>query len=348
MKRDNRLIKYYDRTLLIITASLIVAISSHLAVYRYLLSGSAWSPDRLYFAGFILSVLFSLILVGVSRMFYLDVRREIAEQARLHAAHYQRIREAYLGALDTLGEALDSRDRETQGHSIRVVLLSLALADAIGLPPKQKQVLAWGALLHDLGKIGIPDSILHKPGPLSPEERKIMQRHVEIGYRMVRRSRLFSPCAQVVLHHHEHWDGTGYPFGLRGEQIPVEARIFAVADALDAMTSRRPYREPVPLAVAYEEILRRNGTQFCPRCVEALKSLGLERIGKLIATANEAAHQEGWLDKLVGDLLFPVYPDEAGAGNDETKATGHTRRDGPPWEKGAAAPTAKASSPDAP
>jgi putative nucleotidyltransferase with HDIG domain len=169
--------------------------------------------------------------------------------------------------LDALLTALDTRDTETQGHSERVTAYTMELTDRCGLPDEERQAVERGALLHDIGKIGIPDRILLKPGKLTPEEREEMQKHPVIGYQMCCRIEMLQAAARVVRHHHEAWDGSGYPDGLRGKQIPLGARLFALADTLDAITSDRPYRAAQPFATARAEIERCAGTQFDPDLV---------------------------------------------------------------------------------
>jgi putative nucleotidyltransferase with HDIG domain len=143
----------------------------------------------------------------------------------------------------------------------------------MGLPGDQIRVIARGAFLHDIGKMAIPDSILRKPGPLNNDEKQIMRTHCEIGYNVLRRIPFLRDAAEIVLAHQEFFDGTGYPRGLRGEQIPLGARIFSIADALDAMISDRPYRRALPMAHAKEEIRRCAGTQFDPKIVSVFLSI---------------------------------------------------------------------------
>jgi putative nucleotidyltransferase with HDIG domain len=138
----------------------------------------------------------------------------------------------------------------------------------MGLTRKQVQHIARGAFLHDIGKMGVPDSILRKPGPLSEEEKSVMRRHCEIGHNMLKKIPFLREAAEIVYAHQEHYDGSGYPRGLKGEAIPLGARIFAVADTLDAMISDRPYRRALPLSAAREEIQRCSGSQFDPRVVQ--------------------------------------------------------------------------------
>jgi response regulator RpfG family c-di-GMP phosphodiesterase len=185
----------------------------------------------------------------------------------------KQIESTYDETLRALGGALDLRDNETAGHSQRVTRYSLELARAMGCGEQEVKQIALGAFLHDFGKIGIPDAILHKPGKLTPEETDIMRQHVRIGYNMVIGISFLAGAAQIVLTHQEFYDGTGYPQGLSGKQIPIGARIFSVADTLDAITSDRPYRTALPFQTAREEIVRWSGRQFDPDVVEAFLSI---------------------------------------------------------------------------
>jgi response regulator RpfG family c-di-GMP phosphodiesterase len=180
-----------------------------------------------------------------------------------------RIRSMYDQTLRALGGALDLRDNETAGHSQRVTRYSLEIGRAMACSEEEMGELALGASLHDIGKIGIPDAILLKPGKLSREETEIMRRHVNISYELVNQHLFLSHAAQIVLTHHESYDGSGYPQGLIGKEIPLGARIFAVADTMDAMTSDRPYRNALPYEIAREEIVRCSGSQFDPDVVQA-------------------------------------------------------------------------------
>jgi putative two-component system response regulator len=185
--------------------------------------------------------------------------------------------QTYNFTLRALVTALDTRDTETQGHSLRVVRYTLRLARLLDIrDPEQLKIYEYGALLHDIGKIGIPDAILRKPGKLTAEEWEIMKRHPQIGYDILRKIKFLDEAAQIVLHHHEHYTGKGYPDGLSGEAIPLGARIFNVADTLDAMTSNRPYRKALTFEATAEEILRCSVTQFDPKVVEAFASIPLK------------------------------------------------------------------------
>ena len=175
--------------------------------------------------------------------------------------------------VQTIMKMLEIRDYATEGHSQRMGELAVALAERIGLPNNSKNDLRLLAQFHDLGKIGIPDQILLKPGPLTAEERKEIERHAEIGHRIAMVVPEFLPVADLILKHHEWWNGTGYPLGLRGESIPVENRILSIVDAYDAMTSDRPYRAAMPQSAAIEELCRCRGTQFDPVLVDEFVAL---------------------------------------------------------------------------
>lgn len=170
--------------------------------------------------------------------------------------------------LEALGDALDLKDAETEGHSKRVTAYTIALARAMNLDPIQLRVVARGAFLHDIGKMAIPDAILLKPGKLDPHEQAIMREHCARGYQILRKIPFLQEAAEIVFSHQEHYDGTGYSRGLKGSEIPLGARIFSVADALDAITSDRPYRKANSFAAARTEIARCSGTQFDPAVVQ--------------------------------------------------------------------------------
>ncbi len=189
-------------------------------------------------------------------------RTEMLRQAMENLEH------SYDVTLEALGDALDLKDSETEGHSKRVTAYTIALARAMGIPPAQIKVIARGAFLHDIGKMAIPDDILRKAGKLDPGEQDVMREHCARGYNMLRKIPFLAESAEIVFSHQEHFDGSGYPRGLRGAEIPVGARVFAVADTLDAITSDRPYRKANSFDAAREEILRCSGTQFDPSVVE--------------------------------------------------------------------------------
>lgn len=175
--------------------------------------------------------------------------------------------------LEALGDALDLKDAETEGHSKRVTAYTIAIARAMGLPKEEINVIARGAFLHDVGKMAIPDAILRKPGKLVTDEIAIMREHCYRGYQMVKKIPFLQEAADIVYSHQEKFDGTGYPRGLKGEEIPLGARIFAIADTLDAMTSDRPYRPAQSWKVARKEIEDFKGRQFDPDIVAVFRGM---------------------------------------------------------------------------
>jgi putative nucleotidyltransferase with HDIG domain len=179
------------------------------------------------------------------------------------------IERTYDESLTALSSALDSRDNETQGHSNRVTAYALRLGKELELSVDELDDLARGALLHDVGKIGVPDAILNKPGGLTSEEWVIMRSHVSIGFQMLQHIEFLQRSLDVVQFHHERWDGSGYPNGLKGEQIPLIASIFSICDTYDAITSDRPYRIGRNYQDARVEIDCCSGTQFNPKVVQA-------------------------------------------------------------------------------
>lgn len=224
----------------------------------------------------------------------LELLRNIADSAALaieNARLYAELAVSYDSTLDALAAALDLRDRETAGHSRRVVEYTARLARQMGLDQESIGDICRGALLHDVGKIGVPDGILHKPGALTPEERRTIEKHPQAGYEMLLDIPYLREEIQIVLSHQESWDGTGYPFGLRGHEIPLGARLFAIADTYDALTSDRPYRRGGTYAVAAQVIATEAGRQFDPEAVAAFLSIPqaeLETIRHRVLTETEA------------------------------------------------------------
>jgi HD-GYP domain-containing protein (c-di-GMP phosphodiesterase class II) len=186
----------------------------------------------------------------------------VAEQTQQLREALRQIERSYDHTLEVLGAAIDLRDSPTAGHSRRVFLYSIEIAKAMGGLENQMRNIAMGAWLHDIGKLAIPDAILLKPGPLTDEERKNMQRHAQIGYDLVKNIPFLADAAEIIFAHHERCDGTGYPRGLKTREIPVGARIFAVADTFDAMTSDRPYRLALPFEAPREVIERGAGKEY--------------------------------------------------------------------------------------
>jgi putative nucleotidyltransferase with HDIG domain len=175
----------------------------------------------------------------------------------------------YLVTLEAFVSAIDAREHEVGNHSLRVTQFAVVMGHFYGITGRDLVDLYCGSLLHDIGKIGIPDAVLLKKGPLIPEEEAIMHSHPEIGYRIMSHIGYFTKAAEIIRNHHEHFDGTGYPCGLKGADIPLGARVFAVADALDALTVKRPYREALPFEAAQREILAASGKNFDPAVLEA-------------------------------------------------------------------------------
>jgi HD-GYP domain-containing protein (c-di-GMP phosphodiesterase class II) len=172
---------------------------------------------------------------------------------------------AYDATIEGWATALELRDRDTRGHTLRVTEQTLDLAQAVGMRDEQIVHLRRGALLHDIGKLGVPDAILHKPTPLTDDEWRVMRRHPQLAYDMLTPIVYLRPALDIPYCHHEKWDGTGYPRGLAGDNIPLAARVFAVADVWDALTNDRPYRAAWPAAQALEYIEAQAGSHFDPQ-----------------------------------------------------------------------------------
>jgi len=243
----------------------------------------------------------------------LSLFRSIADSAALAISNAQlvaNLQESYDLTLDALSAALDLRDRETEGHSRRVVEYTARLAQQIGLDKDTLTDIRRGALIHDIGKIGVPDAVLHKPGPLDVEERKIIEKHPRAGYEMLLGIPYLQEEIKIVLAHQEKWDGTGYPFGLKGEAIPLGARLFAIADTFDALTSDRPYRKGRPYEVARQIIAEETGKQFDPLAVEAFLAIPQDEWMQIRAmvmeeVAKRRAQYEARVHKARTGLLNP-------------------------------------------
>ncbi|MBN20177.1 MAG: phosphohydrolase [Bdellovibrionaceae bacterium] len=200
---------------------------------------------------------------------------------------YGELKQSFYDTVEALAEAIEKKDRYTGGHTKRVVYYSMCIAKYLPLSEEQRERIRLGAILHDVGKIGIEDKILKKAAPLDPYEWPIMKEHPEHGYEIMKRVKGLKDVLGGMRYHHERWDGKGYPSGLQGEEIPLVARIIAVADTYDAMVSTRPYRKGLPPQVAYDEILKNSGTQFCPSVVEAfLQAFENEKMGRGSGGAN--------------------------------------------------------------
>ncbi len=203
---------------------------------------------------------------------------------------------SYDTTLEALGDALDLKDTETEGHSRRVTAYTIALARSMGIDHADMKSIKHGAFLHDIGKMAIPDAILLKPGRLDPEELATMRQHCMLGFQIVRKIPFLREAAEIVYSHQEHYDGGGYPRQLHGEEIPLGARIFSIADTLDAITSDRPYRPGSPFSSARIEIARCSGTQFDPKVVNAFLSVSVkvwEELRDAIRGQHEPAEPAG-------------------------------------------------------
>jgi putative nucleotidyltransferase with HDIG domain len=201
--------------------------------------------------------------------------REAAETIQNQNVSLERanklLKERSTAAMESLSATVDARDAYTAGHSRRVQQLALAIGRELGLSQAELDLLGHAALFHDIGKLAVPDAILLKPAVLTEDEWTLMQRHSDEGARIIDRLGFLNDAVPAIRHHHERFDGTGYPDGLKGEEIPLGARIIHVADALDSMLTTRIYRAARPALEAMEELKRAAGTQFCPRCVNALE-----------------------------------------------------------------------------
>jgi putative nucleotidyltransferase with HDIG domain len=267
-------LRQYDPEIPVIMVTAIHDISTALeairrGAYDYILK--PFEKDQLYLG--VNRALQHRRLVAENRNYQRDLERQVEERtARLTIALAQ-LEQSYDDTLEALGSALDLKDAETEGHCQRVTAFTISIAKAMPVPSAYLPVLARAAFLHDIGKMGIPDKILLKPGPLTDDEKVIMRKHCQIGYDMLIRIPFLRDAAEIVLAHQEFFDGTGYPRRLKGEEIPLGARIFAIADSMDAMLSDRPYRKALPMSYARAEIQRCAGTQFDPKVVKVFLSI---------------------------------------------------------------------------
>ncbi len=198
---------------------------------------------------------------------------DLRETFKQERARSQQLARSYAATVRALAGAAEARDAYTGKHAERVTAYGIVIGRAFGLPRPDAPEIEFGFLLHDIGKVAIPDAILYKPAPLDADERALMARHPLIGAEIVSGIEFLADAAEVVRSHHERWDGSGYPDGLAGDAIPVAARVFAVADVLDALTSDRPYRSASPLGEAREQIRAGAGSHFDPRVVDAFQTI---------------------------------------------------------------------------
>ncbi len=267
-------IRHYDPEVPVIMVTAIHDISTALeairrGAYDYILK--PFEKDQLFLG--VGRALQHRRLVAENRNYQRNLEQQVEERTAQLSGALAQLEQSYDDTLEALGSALDLKDAETEGHCQRVTAFTISIAKALPVPNPYLPVLARAAFLHDIGKMAIPDSILRKPGPLDDEEKQVMRRHCQIGYDMLIRIPFLRDAAEIVLAHQEFFNGTGYPRGLKEEQIPLGARIFTVADSLDAMISDRPYRRALPMTHAREEIRRCAGTQFDPKVVEVFMSI---------------------------------------------------------------------------
>ena len=226
-----------------------------------------------------------------------DLELRVEEKTRDLRAMHERLQQAYLGTITAFVQALAAKDSYTQGHSHSVSIYARLIAEELGLESERIQRLVQACELHDLGKIAVPDRILLKPGPLTKEESEIIKQHPITGSRILEPLTFMKDITEMVRQEHERWDGRGYPAGLKGEEIRLEARVIAVADAWDAMTSARPYRAPMTREAAIGELKRGAGTQFDPMIVEAflrvLESGKLPTFSPIEDVTSHLSHGEG-------------------------------------------------------
>jgi putative nucleotidyltransferase with HDIG domain len=208
---------------------------------------------------------------------------DLRETFKQERARSQELRQSYMATVRALSNAVEARDAYTGKHAERVTAYGIEIARALGVSAPDIAELEFGFLLHDIGKVAIADAILYKPEALTDKERALMAQHPVIGADIIRGIEFLEGAAAVVRSHHERWDGQGYPDGLGGEEIPLPARVFAVADVLDALTTDRPYRPASPLAVAKEMISAEAGRHFDPQVVEAFNSIPDETLDRIRA-----------------------------------------------------------------
>ena len=224
-----------------------------------------------------------------NRTYQTNLESLVAARTEQLQSTVRELERSYDITLQALGDALDLKDRETEGHSRRVTAFTMAIARAMGLPPEQVATIARGAFLHDIGKMAIPDRILNKPGKLDADETAIMKEHCFKGYQLVKKIPFLAQACEIIYSHQERFDGTGYPRGLKGEEIPLGSRIFSVADTLDAITSDRPYRAARSLAAARAEIQAWSGRQFDPEVVVVFQQMPDEIFEELRRAISEQA-----------------------------------------------------------
>lgn len=216
-------------------------------------------------------------LIIENRKYQHELELKVLEQTKQIRAAMEEINISYESTLTALVRSLDAREKEVGSHSERVMNYTLLLARHMGIGEPDLTIISKGALLHDIGKIGISDNILLKPGKLTPEEWVEMKKHPQVGYEILNDIKFLKGASEFILTHHERFDGLGYPNGLKGSQIPLSARMFALIDTMDAMTSNRVYRKALPFSKVIDEVMRYKGTQFDPELVDEFLKIPKER-----------------------------------------------------------------------
>jgi putative nucleotidyltransferase with HDIG domain len=243
-------------------------------------------------------------LICVKEAYQHRLEELVAERTAELDHALEEIENSYRMTLKALVQALETRDQETSGHSERVVTFSLRLGHELGLDKDAMRDLELGALMHDIGKIGVPDAILHKPAPLDEEEWAKMRLHPMHGQNILRSIPFLDGAARIVAQHHEKWDGSGYPNGLKGEAIDIGARIFSVIDAFDAIVSNRVYRNSQSYEAALAEIEKHSGSQFDPVVVEAFRSVPAEDWEILRKRSISRKSETQSLQAIVASLVY--------------------------------------------
>ncbi len=225
-----------------------------------------------------------LVESGIKSVDQMHTIREVNEKLK---KSNEQIERAYLESIQTLRYTVEAKDRYTRGHSDRVSDYAMLLGERLNLSTREVKTLKVGGLFHDIGKIGIPDHILLKEGSLSPEEFKEIKKHPEIGKRILKNATIFNDIIPIVYYHHEKYDGSGYPEGLKGEEIPYLARITTIVDTFDAMTSSRSYRKAIPIEKVIDEIKKNAGTQFDPAITEVFLNILRNEYDKIEEIINK-------------------------------------------------------------
>ena len=211
---------------------------------------------------------------------------DLRESFRRERESRDELERSYVATVRSLCNAVEARDAYTGRHAERVAAYGMAIAHAAGAPFAGDSEVEFGFLLHDIGKVAMPDSILWKPEPLTSDERTLMERHPVVGWEILREVSFLDEAKLIVRHHHERWDGTGYPDHLSGERIPLTARVFSVADTLDALTTLRPYRSPSSISDAKQIIAEASGSQFDPDVVEVFMGIDDEQLAEIQARGS--------------------------------------------------------------